>query len=94
MLLKIIATVLMIGFVTAQAVQAQTTAPNTSTPPPSSTTSTAVENVSKWTTKHWNAVKAHWAKQKEKWADCQQQSNAQKLSGRKSWSFLATCMTG
>jgi hypothetical protein len=92
-MLKIIATVLMIGFVTMQAAQAQTTAPNTSTPPPSSTTSTAVENVSKWTTKHWNAVKAKWAKNKEKWTDCRQQSDAQKLSGRKSWSFLATCMT-
>jgi hypothetical protein len=63
------------------------------TPPPASTTSSKIDDVSKWTTKQWNHAKAEWAKEKEKWADCQKQSKDKKLSGRKSWSFLATCMT-
>jgi hypothetical protein len=66
---------------------AQTTAP---APPTSSKT----DDVSKWTVKQWNHAKAEWAKQKEKWADCQKQSKDQKLAGHKSWSFLASCMTG
>ena len=49
------------------------------------------EDVAKWSTKEWNKAKAQWAKEKEKWADCQKQSKDQKLSGRKSWSFLAMC---
>jgi hypothetical protein len=48
--------------------------------------------VEKWTTKQWNAAKMEWAKDKTKWADCQHQSTDQKLTGRKSWSFLYTCM--
>jgi hypothetical protein len=28
-----------------------------------------------------------------KWADCRRQAKTQKLSGRKSWSLIATCMT-
>jgi hypothetical protein len=51
------------------------------------------EDVSKWTTKEWNKAKSKWAKEKEKWADCQKQSKDQGLTGRKSWSFLASCMT-
>jgi hypothetical protein len=51
------------------------------------------EDVAKWTTKEWNKAKVQWAKEKEKWADCQKQSKDQKLTGRKSWSFLASCMT-
>ena len=60
---------------------------------PSSSTSSIVDDVSKWTSKQWNQAKAKWAKEKEKWADCQKQSKDQKLTGRKSWSFLASCMT-
>jgi hypothetical protein len=63
------------------------------TTPPASTTSSKIDDVSKWTTKQWNHAKAEWAKEKKKWADCQKQSKDKKLSGRKSWSFLATCMT-
>ncbi len=48
--------------------------------------------VEHWTTKQWNAAKADWAKDKAKWADCQQLSADQKLTGRKTWSFLYTCM--
>ena len=72
---------------------AQTPTPPPSTTPPSSTSST-VDDVSKWTTKQWNQAKAKWAKEKEKWADCRKQAKDQNLSGRKSWSFLASCMTG
>jgi hypothetical protein len=65
---------------------AQTTAP-------SSPTSSKLDDVSKWTTKQWNQAKAKWAEEKVKWSDCQKQSTKQKLTGRKSWSFLASCMT-
>ena len=53
----------------------------------------AVTNVEKWTTKQWNSAKKEWAKDEAKWTDCRQQSTKQKLTGRKSWSFLYTCMT-
>jgi len=66
----------------------------TPTPPAQEpSTSSKIDDVSKWTTKEWNQAKAKWAKEKEKWADCQKQSKDQKLTGRKSWSFLASCMT-
>jgi hypothetical protein len=51
------------------------------------------DEVAKWTTKEWNKAKVQWAKEKEKWAGCQKQSKDQGLTGRKSWSFLASCMT-
>lgn len=63
------------------------------TPPPSTAPASKTEDISKWTIKQWNAARAKWAKEKEKWADCEKQSKEQKLSGRKSWSFLASCMT-
>jgi hypothetical protein len=59
-----------------------------SAPPP--TTSEKVKAISK---KEWDKMKGQWAKQKEKWADCNKQSQDQKLTGRKSWSFIASCMT-
>jgi hypothetical protein len=74
------------GMVTSGATLAQTTAP------PSSTSS-KVEDVSKWTSKQWDRAKAKRAEEKEKWADCQKHSEDQNLKGRKSWSFLASCMT-
>ncbi len=51
------------------------------------------EDVSKWTQKQWDAAKAKWAKQKDKWNSCNKQAADKKLSGRDSWSFLYTCMT-
>ncbi len=72
---------------------AQPAAPSTPESSPSSSVSSKVDDVSKWTVKQWNRAKAQWAKEKEKWADCQKQSKDQKLTGRKSWSFLASCMT-
>ena len=66
----------------------------TPTPPKQeSSTSSKIDDVSKWTSKQWNQAKAKWAKEKEKWADCRKQAKDQNLSGRKSWSFLASCMT-
>jgi hypothetical protein len=67
------------------------TAPETSKP--SSSISSKVDDVSKWTSEQWSKAKAEWAKEKEKWADCQKQAGDKKLSGRESWSFLASCMT-
>jgi hypothetical protein len=76
-------------------------APAPSTPPPASSpaasapssVSAAAEDVSKWTRKQWAAARAKWAKEKDKWSDCEKQAKDQKLTGRKSWSFLASCMT-
>jgi hypothetical protein len=63
----------------------------TTTPP--SSTSSKIDDVSKWTSKQWDRAKAKWAEEQDKWADCQKQSTDQNLTGRKSWSFLASCMT-
>ena len=51
------------------------------------------EDVSNWSQEKWNAAKAEWMKEKAKWASCNKQATKEKLSGRKSWSFLYTCMT-
>jgi hypothetical protein len=80
-----------LGVVTSGAVLAQTALAQTTTP--SSSTSSKIDDVSKWTSKQWDRAKAKWEKEKEKWADCQKQSKDQNLIGRKSWSFLASCMT-
>jgi hypothetical protein len=50
-------------------------------------------NVENWTAKQWNDAERTWTTDKVKWADCQQQSKKQKLTGGKSWSFLYNCMT-
>jgi hypothetical protein len=83
---SVFAAVVVLGIVSPGAVLAQTTTPPSSTP-------SKVNYVSKWTSKQWNRAKAKWAEEKEKWAECQKQSEDQKLTGRKSWSFLASCMT-
>ena len=54
--------------------------------------STTTNDVENWTIKQWNKAKREWAKDKAKWSECRQQSTKQKLAGRKSWSFLYTCM--
>jgi hypothetical protein len=53
--------------------------------------STAVQ-VQDWTRKQWNAMTKEWSKDKAKWADCRKRSSDQKLSGRKSSSYLYACM--
>jgi hypothetical protein len=60
---------------------------------PSPSTASKIDDVSRWTEKQWNRAKAEWGKEKEKWADCQKRALDQNLSGRKSWSFLASCMS-
>jgi hypothetical protein len=78
--------VVILSVVTPGVALAQTT-----TPP--SSTSSKIDDVSKWTSKQSDRAKAKWAEEKDKWADCQKQSTDQNLTGRKSWSFLASCMT-
>ena len=60
---------------------------------PDSSKPSTMTQVETWTQKQWNAAKKDWAKDKLKWADCRKQSSEQKLQGRKSWSFLYTCMS-
>jgi hypothetical protein len=58
--------------------------------PPATTPTEKVKTISK---REWNRMKGQWAKQTEKWASCNKQADDQKLTGRKSWSFIASCMT-
>jgi hypothetical protein len=85
------------GMVISGEVLAQAPAPEQTAPAKEPSTTTKIEakadEVAKWTTKEWNKAKVQWAKEKEKWAGCQKQSKDQGLTGRKSWSFLASCMT-
>ncbi len=60
---------------------------------PASSEPSDVSKVEKWTKKEWNNAVKEWAQDETKWAGCQEQSKAKKLSGRKSWSFLYGCMT-
>jgi hypothetical protein len=76
----------MLGAVTPGVALAQATAPSPST-------SSKIDDVSHWTEEQWNRAKAEWAKEKDKWTDCQKQAQDHNLTGRKSWSFLASCMT-
>ena len=88
-------TIALAAFMAAGAAVAQTPAPTPKPAPAASassqpSTTTQVEN---WTKKQWEAATKEWAKDKAKWADCRKQSSSQKLKGRKSWSFLYTCMS-
>ena len=66
-------------------------APKAATAPASSQPSTATK-VENWTTKQWDAAKAKWSKDKAKWNACNKEAKDQKLSGRKSWSYIYDCM--
>jgi hypothetical protein len=70
----------------AASAQAQTSTPKSGAEP-----STA-DKVKTWSNKRWNAAKLEWQKDKAKWDVCNQRATAQKLSGRKSWSFIYDCM--
>ena len=78
--------------------QAPASAPSTAQPPvssaPVSSKPSLPERVETWTRAQWNAAQKSWAKDKAKWGDCRKQSSNQKLTGRKSWSFLYNCMMG
>jgi hypothetical protein len=81
-----------IGCMTGAGYAQTTTSPSTMAP----TSSRAADDATKvetWTKKQWNAAKKEWEKDKVKWASCHKQSTKQKLAGRKSWSFLYSCMT-
>jgi hypothetical protein len=88
--------VAILGIAASGVALAQQPAPSSppASAPVSPPTSSKVDDVSKWTMKQWNQARAKWAKEKDKWADCRKQAKDQKLTGRKSWSFLASCMTG
>ena len=75
------------------AAPAPAAAPSSPSSSVSATASATAEDVSKWTRKQWNAAKAKWAQEKDKWAGCRKQAGAQKLAGRASWQFLYDCMT-
>jgi hypothetical protein len=63
---------------------------------PAETTSSpasAATRAEAWTKREWTAMKNEWVKDREKWTACRNQSDGQKLAGRKSWSFLYQCMT-
>ena len=72
---------------------AQNQTPPQTTEKPAATLATKMEDISNWTKMQWYAAKAKWVKEKVKWADCQKQAVEKKLSGRKSWPFLYSCMT-
>ena len=62
------------------------------TPAPQSSKPSLETRVETWTKKQWEAAKKEWAKDRAHWTDCRKQSSDQKLTGRKSWSFLYNCM--
>ena len=68
------------------------TAPATTGPKAQSDASTW-DKTKAMTRKEWDVAKKKWAMQKVKWQDCNRQSNAEKLTAPKSWSFIASCMT-
>ena len=100
--MKCFHTLVAAGILTAFAVSGTAIAQTPATPPaaktaplaaaPDSAKPSAAAQVENWTTKQWDAAKREWAKDKKKWADCNKQSKDKKLEGRKSWSFLYTCM--
>ena len=95
----IAASVVLVGAVVCGVSFAQTPATSPAKTPtptvaaPMSSNPSVAAQVEAWTMKQWDAAKQEWAKDKAKWADCEKQSDKQKLEGRKSWSFLYTCMT-
>ena len=93
------AAIVLSTFVVSGVALAQTTAPTrpatTSSAPAASTKSqpSTMDKAKDMTRKQWNTMKKKWAQEKDKWASCNKQSKDQKLSGRKSWTFIGKCMT-
>ncbi len=78
-----------------QMATSQTTAPKKESAPASTSSGSAASaQVETWTKKQWNSAQKEWAKDKARWSDCRKQSGERHLVGRKSWSFLYSCMTG
>ena len=80
---------------TCAAALAQSTppAPNPALKTQASSVPSTTAKVENWTKKQWNAAKQKWSQDKAKWNACNQDTKDQKLSGRKSWSYLYDCMT-
>jgi hypothetical protein len=93
---QIRATILSIALLTLFA-PASAFAQNQPSPPtaakPTAALSEKMHDISNWSKQQWYAAKAQWVKEKVKWAHCQSQAIEKKLSGRKSWPFLYSCMT-
>jgi hypothetical protein len=68
-------------------------APNPALKTQASSEPSTAAKVENWTKKQWNAAKQKWSQDKAKWNACNQDTKDQKLSGRKSWSYLYDCMT-
>jgi hypothetical protein len=90
--MSVLMSVLTVSLIGAGAAQAQTQTP-AAPPSVSAQASQTVTDVSKWTRKQWNAVKAKWSEENTAWNSCQSRATAQNLSGRRSWQFLYDCMT-
>jgi hypothetical protein len=80
--------VLVLGIAGSGMALAQTS----TTPPASSTPAASSDDTSSWSKKKWSEVKAKWAKEKVKYADCRKQAKEEKLTGTKSLSFTYDCM--
>jgi len=80
--------VLALGIAGSGMALAQSTPPSTNPPPAASS-----DDTSSWTKKKWREMKAKWASEKVKYADCRKQAKFQNLTGTKSWSYTAECMT-
>lgn len=81
------------GLANAQTATPQAAHKTHATPASKPSGSDAAAQVETWTRKQWDSAQKEWAKDKTKWSDCQKQSGDKHLDGRKSWSFLYTCMT-
>ena len=77
----------------AKTTPAATAPTTTGTKAESSTSSSTWDQTKAMTRKEWDAAKKKWAMEKVKWQDCNRQSNAEKLTAPKSWSFIGSCMT-
>ena len=73
--------------------QSTAPAPNPTLKTQASSEPSTAAKVESWTKKQWNATKQKWSQDKAKWNACNQDTKDQKLSGRKSWSYLYDCMT-
>jgi hypothetical protein len=72
---------------------AATVPATTGTKAESSTSPTTWDKTKAMTRKEWDSAKKKWAMEKVKWQDCNRQSNTEKLTAPKSWSFIGSCMT-
>jgi hypothetical protein len=73
--------------------QSNAPAPKPTSNPQTSSESSTTTQVKDWTAKTWNAAKRKLSQDKAKWNICNQGATDQRLSGRKSWSYLYDCMT-